>query len=136
MLGCNPTGRGSSPLSLTAPTGVPMKYFKPEEFSCPCCGLNFTSDKLMETVDHIRGQIGAPLFINSAWRCKKHNAELRDSSPNSLHLQGLAVDISTANLTGLAKLDLLKAGMLLFNGIGIARTFIHFDLGMRKMWVY
>lgn len=113
-----------------------MKYFKVEDFACPCCGRNETVASLMDDVDEIRQSLGVALHITSGWRCAKHNATLHDSSPNSLHLKGLAVDILTVGLVGDKKFELLRLGMERFNGLGIGSTFIHFDLGRKRLWTY
>jgi uncharacterized protein YcbK (DUF882 family) len=114
-----------------------MKYFKLEEFACPCCGkVNAVSPIVMNKIDKIRDQLGIPLHINSGYRCVKHNAEVGGKQA-SLHLFGKAIDVSTANMTAEKRLQLLKLVHTEFNGIGVAKSFFHMDIrDTPAMWVY
>lgn len=115
---------------------IAMKYFKIEEFACPCCGRNITKDDAMQRIDSIREKLGFPLHINSGTRCAKHNKDV-GGEVDSRHLfMGDAIDVSHANLSSKQKRDLLSYGMEQFNGIGLGKTFYHFDLGEAKLWVY
>jgi len=91
-----------------------------------------------------RNAIGSPLYITSGVRSPKRNA-LVGGSENSSHLKGLAVDIST-NRIGESMSPrhrfvivraLIDAGV---TRIGIAKTFIHFDVDPDKIqnviWTY
>jgi uncharacterized protein YcbK (DUF882 family) len=95
------------------------------------------SHVLLTKLQTIRDIIDIPLVVNSGFRCKKHNQELPNSSPNSQHLLGKAVDISASNLTAKQKYKLMwlaqRVGM---KGIGIYPTFFHFDTrDDEKLWV-
>ena len=114
------------------------KYFRYDEFKCPCCGENKTDPKLIDMLDKARELAGVPFIINSGYRCEKHNKEVGGKS-NSAHLKGKACDIACAD--GFSRFAivnaLLKTG---FVRIGIAKTFIHVDIDDEKnlmvMWVY
>jgi hypothetical protein len=69
------------------------KYFKREDFACPCCEQNLISDKLIDMLDTAREIAGIPFVITSGYRCKNHNALTLGSSPDSSHIKGLAADI-------------------------------------------
>jgi zinc D-Ala-D-Ala carboxypeptidase len=72
------------------------KYFKHEEFACPCCGVNEIKDALILRLDRVRERYGHPMKVNSGYRCSKHNEELGGKS-DSAHLAGWAADISVAD---------------------------------------
>ena len=75
-----------------------MKYapafFKRNEFACPCCGLQYISAALVFHLDMLRRAWGAPVFINSGYRCAKHNYEVKGAA-TSRHTIGCAADIRT-----------------------------------------
>ncbi len=112
-----------------------MNWFKKEEFACPCCHQNHIDDVIMTKIDKVRDKLGVPLHVNSGFRCSVHNRDVGGKT-SSLHTFGKAVDISTATLTGEKKRLLLALAAEEFNGIGIAKTFYHFDIGDKKLWVY
>jgi len=114
------------------------KYFKREEFECPCCKVNLIQDELVEVLDRARAIAGVPFVITSGYRCKSHNEEV-GGSPTSSHLKGVAIDISVkdSHSRQLILKALLDVG---FSRIGIAQTFIHADIDREKqpevIWVY
>jgi len=107
-----------------------IKYFKPSEFNCNCCGKSAISEKLVKMLDNARDIAGVTFRLNSAYRCDVHNKRVGGVKDSS-HVLGLAVDIHcNANNTRLAILrGLIKAG---FTRIGIYRTFIHADIDTSK----
>lgn len=72
-----------------------IKYFKREEFRCPCgrCnGYPVEPDiKMVKLMDKIRETYGKPITITSGVRCAAHNKEVGGVS-NSQHLKGKAAD--------------------------------------------
>ena len=115
-----------------------MKYFKLEEFACPCCGENMISQSLVDRLDKARELAGVPFVINSGYRCEKHNAEVGGSKTSS-HLLGLAVDIKTTNSMDRYAIlrSLEQVGITRF---GIGKSFIHCDIDIAKpikvIWTY
>ena len=103
------------------------KYFKDTEFECKCgCGKNITPNYLITMLDYAREQAGFPFVLNSANRCVAHNATIKNASPTSSHLKGLAFDIhcdSSENRYKMIK-ALQQAG---FQRILIYKTFVHVD---------
>jgi uncharacterized protein YcbK (DUF882 family) len=67
-------------------------HFKLREFQCRCCGAVKLSPKLLELLEALRSEWGAPLVITSGFRCVPHNRAV-GGSPRSAHLRGRAVDI-------------------------------------------
>ena len=79
-----------------------MKYFKESEFACRCCGQLPPSEReniraLVDNVlDPARQAFGGPVYVNSGFRCEKHNAEV-GGVKNSQHLSGEAADITCSD---------------------------------------
>ena len=68
--------------------------FSTWEFRCPCCG---GGDEVVEEgtvilAQAVRDILGVPVFLNSAYRCGKHNQEV-GGEPFSQHLTGAAIDV-------------------------------------------
>ena len=119
-----------------------FKHFNRNEFACKCgrCVLNKIDPLLITALDRARAFAGVPFSINSGYRCADHNATLKNSSPTSSHVKGLAVDIHTGDNDGYryrVVYGLLCAG---FIRIGISRTFVHADIDPAKtqgvVWLY
>lgn len=105
-----------------------MKYFKPEETACPCCGKTIAlGHPIWIAVDTIRRRVGKPFKITSGFRCEAYNKTLKNSSPKSKHVEGCAMDISTENLDGYDKYILVKEAMTFKLRIGIYAKHIHVD---------
>lgn len=105
-------------------------HFKKEDFACKCCGMNNTSDQLIDKLDEARDIAGIPFVVNCGCRCKKHNKEVKGEEDSS-HLTGLAVDISAKTSEQKFKIvsALLKVG---FVRIGVYKTFLHGDIDTSK----
>ena len=111
-------------------------HFSARELSCDCqryCNGEYYHDtRFLDALEAMRAIVG-PLKINSARRCKGHNAAV-GGARSSLHMRTLAADIAigTHKRKDLARAA-IKAG---FRGIGYGRTFLHVDLGVRRAWTY
>ena len=75
-----------------------MKHFKLEEFKCRCgCTIpeeakaNLTA-LIEQVLDPAREKLGRPIFVNSGYRCLKHNQKVGGAT-NSQHTKGEAADI-------------------------------------------
>jgi uncharacterized protein YcbK (DUF882 family) len=118
-----------------------MKYFKIEEFTCDgAICYDKMSPKLLKMLDQAREKANTPFKITSSWRSQEKNNSLKNSSKNSSHLKGMAVDIACNS--GLERLKifsgLVKAG---FTRVGISDKggFIHADCDDSKidsLWIY
>ena len=69
------------------------KYFKQNEFLCPCCRRQEMDFSFIAKIDKARGYAGVPFVITSGWRCKRKNDSLPGASPTSKHMTGKACDI-------------------------------------------
>jgi hypothetical protein len=117
--------------------GIEMsKYFKPEEFACPCCGATSASPELLALLDRIRGRWGGPIRVVSGYRCPTYNEVVRGAK-NSQHLRGTAADIQPVS-GGVDALDTVSALAEILNekgGVGHYLRFVHVDVrGKRARW--
>ena len=75
-----------------------MKYFAMKEFECKDgCGMPAEAQAniraLVENVlDPLRERYGKPIYVNSGYRCYRHNAAV-GGVPNSQHMRGEAADL-------------------------------------------
>ena len=86
--------------------------------------IRFLHDKLLLP---LRQAIGAPITINSGYRCRALNMSVGGES-NSLHLWGLAADIKAGDRQSLL---IETARMFKFHELIIHKTYIHLSL---KEW--
>lgn len=112
------------------------KNFSKKELECQCgCGM-VPNQLLIDRLQQLRDVLGRPLKINSAARCAKHNSVIGGAKA-SKHVLGEAVDIGITS--GNEGYTIVKEAMKLgFNGIGVAKTFIHLDVrtGTEVLWLY
>jgi len=115
-----------------------IKYFRAEEFRCRHCGKILIHNSLIDMLEELREYLKKPVIITSAYRCKVHNKRI-GGVKNSSHTRGLAVDVKASNSKDRHKIlsFLLSKGI---KRIGIASSFIHFDLDPEKpqnvVWLY
>ena len=57
-----------------------------------------------QILEPLREYMQQPIYINSAYRCKKLNKILHSSSPTSQHLSGAAVDIRISSVEQMNKM--------------------------------
>lgn len=108
------------------------KHFNRYEFMCrglDCCDHSApVTSELIIGLQKLRELAGAPIHINSGFRCNKHNRKI-DGSFESFHTLGMAADITCEDLSPreLAKLaekiEHFKKG-----GIGVYSTWLHLDV--------
>jgi len=105
------------------------RNFKLSEFKCRHCDKVLLPDmELVYKLQLLRDMLGKPI-TTSGYRCPEYNKILIEkgikASPDSLHLKGVAADITSLGISPeelcyLAK----KAG---FSGIGIYDAHVHVD---------
>lgn len=117
-----------------------LRYFTEQEFTQakPACALSDMHESFMERLDEARHIAGVPFIINSAYRSKAYEVNVKHRSGTSSHCKGVAVDLKcTDSFYRLVIVDaLLRVG---FNRIGIGKTFIHVDWDSEKraaIWLY
>ena len=87
-------------------------------------------------LDDLRHECGFPFIITSGYRDKTHSIEARKAKAGT-HARGIASDIRINN--GNEAYQIIKhAQSMGFNGIGVAKSFIHVDIrqGMPVIWCY
>jgi len=92
--------------------------------ACRCgCGELYIDAHFMTALQELRNEINAPLRVNSAHRCWRHNARV-GGAPLSRH-RTLAVDL---DLRGHNRRELAqKAEAAGFTGRGYYQNFLHLD---------
>ena len=113
-----------------------MRYFKLSDFDCKETGNNEMSEEFLEKLDELRHVCGFPFIITSGYRDPSHSIEARKAKAGT-HARGIASDIRINN--GNEAYDIIKnAQSMGFNGIGVAKSFIHVDIrkGMPVIWSY
>ena len=117
------------------------KNFKQSEFDCKC-GCEMPEDvlanvtKLANQLQYVRDNVAMPIKINSGYRCQAHNKSV-GGSENSQHLLGKAADIVINGLDPVLDTydyldDLILTGEILQGGIGMYKTFTHYDIRKTK----
>lgn len=107
--------------------------FHAYEFDCPCsrCKTTPIDDGLVAILQKIRDETGAPVYPN-AYRCPEHNAEVPNAGKTSLHMQGMAADISVKGVTPLEVAKIAES--IGVKGIGLYDTFVHVDTRTTKFF--
>jgi len=116
------------------------KNFNKSEFECKCKNCVMPSEVLANiklvaiNLQILRDYVDAPITVNSAYRCPKHNKSIGGAS-RSQHILGKASDIVVHGYTpdevysivqNLRRNPLLKG--VIFQGLGRYNTFLHVDI--------
>ena len=109
-----------------------IRYFKREEFRCPCprCG-GFPvepDETLVRLADRVREHFGTPANVSSGVRCQAHNDELSGSAKNSYHLRGKAMDFSVRGVSGAKLLAYVKTQQVHYAYQISGSDYVHMDV--------
>lgn len=99
-------------------------HFDAGEFKCRHCGRNGVRRELVAALEQLRKSTRKPVRIQSGWRCAEHNRAV-GGAPESMHLEGLAADITPAPPQTFVR------GLRAFSGMGFnarGRTVRHVDV--------
>ncbi|GHV45748.1 hypothetical protein FACS1894204_05710 [Synergistales bacterium] len=114
------------------------KNFNRAEFACKDgCGYDDPDPRLVGMCQTIREAVGAPVRINSACRCAKHNAAV-GGVKDSYHTKGKAADLSingSASRLYLIIKILWKEGRLpdlAYCKRYVNKNFVHIDCGGKR----
>ena len=110
-------------------------YFNRSEFACKCgCGFQTVDHELLKVLEHLRGEFGAPITINSACRCDAHNKNIGGAS-GSKHKQGIAADIVIKGVDPSVVYSYLIGVYSSKYGIGNYTNFTHIDVrSIKARW--
>jgi uncharacterized protein YcbK (DUF882 family) len=94
--------------------------------------------ELAKNLEVLRKHLGQPIRVTSGFRSREHNRKIGGAT-NSYHVLGMAADIQVAKITPqqVAKaIELLIAeGKMKEGGLGIYRTWVHYDFrGTKSRW--
>lgn len=92
-----------------------VRFFKLEEFQCPCCGRVMIAAGLIFLLDILRASLGRRLIVTSGYRCEKHNAEVHGAEA-SRHLIGAAADLRPVAGMSYADFAATVGGVFAFPG--------------------
>lgn len=116
--------------------GIPVKYFDISEFDCSHTGNNEMNPEFLKKLDELREACSFPFIITSGYRDKTHPIEAKKKKPGT-HSRGIAADIAIfdGNKRRIIVQEAIKLG---FNGIGVAKSFIHVDIrdAFPVIWTY
>ena len=117
--------------------------FHADEFACkdgtkvPAI-LKAELTELAKNLQVLRDELGRSIQITSGYRSPAYNAKI-GGAKFSMHQYGKAADIKVVALTPAevaAKIEeLIKMGKMKQGGIGVYRTWVHYDIrGLRARW--
>ena len=106
-------------------------HFKPSEIASPDDDSLLVDEEALDRLEEVRGRLGKPMHINSAYRSQAHNKDV-GGEPDSQHRKGKAFDV---RLQGVTRTELLKAAKAAgFTGFGQYDSFMHIDTGPARTW--
>lgn len=92
-----------------------VRFFRLEEFRCPCCGVEMVAVGLVLLLDILRASLGRRLIVTSGYRCPKRNAEVHGAEA-SRHLIGAAADLRPVAGMSYADFAAVAGGVFAFPG--------------------
>lgn len=125
-----------------APVGT-TNHFRSRELECHCtypdCIEQRVSQKLINRLENVRLEYGDAVFINRAYSCRHHQADLLGAGfqaahpDKSQHCVGEAADIRARLMT-----KLVPIVERYFQAVGLAPTWLHADTRDDKprRWTY
>jgi uncharacterized protein YcbK (DUF882 family) len=119
-------------------TNFSLHEFESADGTAPSGDVLKNLTELAKNLEVLRKHIGQPIQVTSGFRSKEHNKKI-GGALNSYHVLGMAADIKVAKMTPeqVAKaIELLIAeGKMKEGGIGIYKTWLHYDhRGTKARW--
>lgn len=122
-------------------------HFSTKEMDCQCkhesCKEQRISKDLIQRIENIRVEVNQPLIVTSAFRCKQHQEDIRNSGVSTVvakkqsqHELGNAVDIKPKDGKDIRGSFLVICEKQ-FTTIGLSNRFLHLDTREQKIqWEY
>jgi uncharacterized protein YcbK (DUF882 family) len=119
-------------------TNFSLHEFESADGTAPNGDVLKNLTELAKNLEVLRKHLGQPIRVTSGFRSKEHNKKI-GGAPASTHILGMAADIQVAKMKPeeIAKaIELLIAnGKMKEGGLGIYRTWIHYDIrGTKARW--
>ncbi len=119
--------------------GSYSEHFSNDELKCKCgCGKNECTSELVQALEAFRTAVGAPVTIDSAYRCPEHNKAV-GGAENSQHVLGNAADVRVSGKSA-ADLEEIARTIPSIKGIGRSTppmTYLHMDVREAPaQWTY
>ena len=119
-------------------TNFSLHEFESADGTAPNGDVLKNLTELAKNLEVLRKHIGHPIRVTSGFRSKEHNAKI-GGAPASTHILGMAADIQVAKMKPeeIAKAIefLIANGKMKEGGLGIYRTWIHYDIrGTKARW--
>lgn len=118
-------------------------HFNLAEFACkdgtpyPTQWMTSRLMPLVQDLEEIRKACGEPILITSGYRTPQYNKKI-GGALLSQHTQGRAVDIKclNANVKELyvTIIQLIRNGKIKDGGVGLYRSWVHYDHGSSRRW--
>jgi len=112
------------------PVSQQKNYFSDEELEChgKLCNCEFPGmhPDVMDMANDLREHFGLPVIVTSAFRCPEHNASV-GGAKDSFHTKAMAMDVKISGVTPTDIYDYLNNKYPRKYGLGLYRTFVHFD---------
>jgi len=107
--------------------------FNLKEFECKCgkCKKTIVDAKLVNLLQMIRDHYKKEIYINSGYRCSKHNKAVGGAS-NSMHTKGKAADIVVKGVA--PNMVAAYAEYIGIQGIGLYGSFVHIDTRSKRAY--
>lgn len=112
-------------------TNFDLKEFASADGREPSSEVLKNLTELAKNLEVLRKHLGKPIHITSGYRSKEHNQKI-GGALNSMHITGMAADIQVEGIkpSDIAKAIelLIKEGKIKQGGLGIYKTWIHYDI--------
>lgn len=119
-------------------TNFNLEEFASADGTAPSGEVLKNLTELAKNLEVLRKHIGQPIRVTSGFRSREHNKKIGGAT-NSFHVLGMAADIQVSKMSPeqVAKaIELLIAeGKMKEGGLGIYRTWVHYDVrGTKARW--
>jgi len=119
-------------------TNFSLSEFASADGTAPSGEVLKNLTELAKNLEVLRKHLGQPIRVTSGFRSREHNRKI-GGAVNSFHVLGMAADIQVAKMKpeDVAKAIelLIKEGKMKEGGIGIYKTWTHYDhRGTKARW--